>query len=78
VIAFLQDISWAVVVSLAVVLAVVCFLAILWSKREWNTRKIRVGMFLEREYHSGEEEPGTPAPPPADDAPTKEWPYRKE
>ena len=72
--AFLQDVTWPVVLSLAIILAVICFLAVLWSKREWNSRKIRVGMFLEREYKVEEEvEPGSPqTSPPADDAPTKE------
>ena len=74
VVAFLKDISWAVVVALLIVFGVICFLAVLWSKREWNSRKIRVGMFLEREYmlkKEREEMEGSP-PPPSDDAPTKE------
>jgi hypothetical protein len=75
VLAFLQDVSWAVVVSLVIILAACCFLALLWSRREWKSRKIRVGMFLEREYN-GEMEAGSPPPapplPPSDEAPTKE------
>lgn len=74
--AFLQDVSWAVVVSLVIILAACCFLALLWSRREWNSRKIRVGMFLEREYGVDEMEPGSPPPapssPPSDEADTKE------
>lgn len=70
------QITWPVVTAVAVLLVVICFLAVLWSKREWNTRKIRIGMFLEREYKNEEVEPWTPPPapptPPADDAPTKE------
>jgi hypothetical protein len=77
--AFFKDLTWTVVVALALILGVCCFFAVIWSKREWNSRKIRVGMFLEREYqHDRDEEmepgppPGPPAPPPADEAPTKE------
>jgi len=47
---FLKDLSWTVVVLFCLILAACCFFAVLWSKREWNSRKIRVGMFLEREY----------------------------
>ena len=78
IVAFFKDVSWAVVVALLIILAVICFLAVLWSKREWNSRKIRVGMFLEREYQLRQEEmeagspPPAPPPPPADEAPTKE------
>lgn len=50
------DLTWTAVLALALVLAVCCFFAVLWSKREWNSRKIRVGMFLEREYRAEEEE----------------------
>jgi hypothetical protein len=78
IVAFLKDLSWTVVVLFCLILAACCFLAVLWSRREWQSRKIRVGMFLEREYGQAPEEmepgvpPPTPPPPPADEAPTKE------
>ena len=56
--------GWSAIVGLAIILAVFCFLAVLWSKREWNTRKIRVGMFLEREYKNEENEEDTEILPP--------------
>lgn len=72
------DITWPLVAGLAVILIAVLFLAVLWSKREWNSRKVRIGMFLEREYRGGDDQedaeviPGPPqVPPPADEAPTK-------
>jgi hypothetical protein len=76
IVAFLKDLSWTVVVLFSLIFAACCFLAVLWSKREWQSRKIRVGMFLEREYNNPEEmeagvPPPTPPPPPADEAPTK-------
>lgn len=72
--AVLKDITWHVIVLFALLFAVICFLAVLWSKREWNSRKIRVGMFLEREYLTKEqqEEKKVPPPPAADEAPTQE------
>lgn len=42
--------TWPVVVLAVVVFTALCFLAVLWSRREWNSRKIRLGVFLEREY----------------------------
>jgi hypothetical protein len=76
VLAFLQDVSWTVVVALALILGIICFLAVLWSKREWNSRKIRIGMFLEREYMTRQEEA-------EDDEDTKnygpdEWPTKHD
>lgn len=69
------DITWPLVSALTVILLAVLFLAVLWSKREWNSRKVRIGMFLEREYRGGDDAevvPGPPeSPPPADEAPTK-------
>lgn len=50
-------VTWPVVTAIGVILVVICFLAVLWSKREWNSRKIRVGMFLEREYKTEDEKP---------------------
>jgi hypothetical protein len=70
VVGFLKDLSWTVVVLFCLIFAACCFLAVLWSKREWQSRKIRIGMFLEREYNNPEKE--EPLPPEADDAPTKE------
>jgi len=67
VVGFLKDLSWTVVVALVLILGVICFLAVLWSKREWNSRKIRVGMFLEREYRDEQDE----AKLPEDEAPTE-------
>ena len=67
VVAFLKDLSWTVVVLFCLILAACCFLAVLWSRREWQSRKIRVGMFLEREYRDEQDE----AKPPEDEAPTE-------
>lgn len=64
-------VTWPVVTAIGVCLLVLCFLAVLWSKREWNSRRIRIGVFLEREYRTEDEEP--PAVP-ADESPTAEWP----
>lgn len=75
VVGFLKDLSWTVVVLFSLIFAACCFLAVLWSKREWQSRKIRIGMFLEREYNNlkdKEEEVPPPSSPGADDAPTKE------
>jgi hypothetical protein len=70
VVGFLKDLSWTVVVLFCLILAACCFLAVLWSRREWHSRKIRVGMFLEREYNSPEETDQIKAGPP-DEAPTE-------
>jgi hypothetical protein len=72
------DFTWPLVTAIGIILFVICFLAVLWSKREWNTRKIRVGMFLEREYRGGEDQGDAPSNKPADEAPTQEWPRRGE
>lgn len=61
-------VEWPVVVAIAVVLAVVCFLAVLWSRREWKSRKIRMGVFLEREYRNTDQT--------SED--TAEWSTRKD
>ena len=71
VVGFLKDLSWTVVVLFCLILAACCFLAVLWSRREWQSRKIRVGMFLEREYGQGPEVDEEAEPPPDDDAPTE-------
>jgi hypothetical protein len=57
VVAFSTDFTWTAVLVIFLLLATFVFLAILWSRREWNTRKIRVGLFLEREYREDDEEP---------------------
>ena len=73
--AIFKDIGWTAVIVLALLFGVICFLAVLWSKREWNTRKIRVGMFLEREYRT--DRPEEEEPPGPDDEDTKEFPTLK-
>jgi len=72
VVGFLKDLSWTVVVLFCLILAACCFLAVLWSRREWQSRKIRVGMFLEREYGQGPEVEEEAEPLPDDEADTKE------
>lgn len=44
------NLDWLTVLVIAMTFIVVCFLAVLWSRREWKSRRIRVGVFLEREY----------------------------
>jgi hypothetical protein len=67
---FLRDLSWTVVVLFLMILAACCFLAVLWSRREWHSRKIRVGMFLEREYNKPDDPVELEVEPP-DEAPTE-------
>ena len=63
-----SDITWPVVASAAVVLAAVCFLVVLSYRQERRNRKIRVGLFVEREYRDRDKTEET----------TQEWPRRKE
>ena len=65
--AFLKDITWTAVTALALILLVCCVFAWFWSKREWNSRRFRVGMFLEREYKTDDETGDVEDAPDEDD-----------
>ena len=61
-----EDITWTAIVFFVLLFGALCFLAVLWSRREWKSRKIRVGLFLEREYRD--------EPPDIPEEDTAEWP----
>lgn len=66
----LWNLDWVALVALGLILSTCCFLAVLWSRRPWNERKIRIGVFWERQYK------GDQIDPTLED--TKEWPQRRE